>query len=319
MADSSSQVMSTASPRIDKLVIVGVGLIGGSFALAQKAAGVTGSIVGVGRGQMNLEEAANLGIIDRFIPVTGDWTGELATSDIVLLAAPVAQYPALLLAMAPHLGPHTIVTDAGSTKQDVIAAARATLGAALPRFVPAHPIAGTEQSGAAAAFATLFAERNVVLTPLPETDPLALATVAGAWQTCGARVRTLDAATHDRIFAAVSHLPHLLAFALVDELAARPEAEVLFRFAASGFRDFTRIAASSAEMWRDVSLANRDALIAEVAAFRAQLDRLATLLTAGDGPGLEALFASARTARRTWESRRNAAPGRVPEDTSREH
>jgi prephenate dehydrogenase len=310
--------MKTPPQRIDKLVVVGVGLIGGSFALAQKAAGATGTVVGVGRGRVNLEEAANLGIVDRAVPLGGDWTAELASTDVVLLAAPVAQYPALLRAMAPHLGTHTIVTDAGSTKQDVIAAARAALGAALPRFVPGHPIAGTEQSGAAAAFSTLFAERNVVLTPLPETDPLALATVAAAWQTCGARVRTLDPATHDHVFAAVSHLPHLLAFALVDELAARPDAEDLFRFAASGFRDFTRIAASSPEMWRDISLANRDALLAEVAAFRAQLDRVAAMLAAGDGDGLEAVFAAARAARRAWDSRRNAAGGRVPEDGPRE-
>jgi prephenate dehydrogenase len=310
--------MTPAAHRIDKLIVVGVGLIGGSFALAQKAAGAAGTIVGVGRGRINLEEAANLGIIDRSIPLDGAWTGELATTDIVLLAAPVAQYRALFETMAPHLGPHTIVTDAGSTKQDVIAAARATLGAALPRFVPGHPIAGTEQSGAAAAFSTLYADRNVVLTPLPETDPLALATVAAAWQTCGARVRTLDAAAHDRVFAAVSHLPHLLAFALVDELAARPDAEELFRFAASGFRDFTRIAASSPEMWRDITLANRDALMAELAAFRVQLDRIAALVAAGDGAGLEAVFASARAARRAWDSRRNAAGGRVPEDGPRE-
>ena len=306
--------MNASAQRIDKLLVIGVGLIGGSFALAQKAAAATGTIVGVGRGRINLEEAVNLGIIDRFVPLDGDWMSELATTDVVLLATPVAQYPALFAAMAPHLGPHTIVTDAGSTKEDVIAAARATLGAALPRFVPAHPIAGTEQSGAAAAISTLYAERNVVLTPLAETDPLALATVAAAWHTCGAHTRTLDAATHDHVFAAVSHLPHLLAFAFVDELAARPDAEELFRFAASGFRDFTRIAASSSEMWRDISLANRDALLAEVAAFRAQLDRIAAMLTARDGAGLEAMFAAARAARRAWDSRRNAIRGRSPDD-----
>ena len=310
--------MNAPAPRIDKLVIVGVGLIGGSFALAQKAAAATGTIVGVGRGRINLEEAANLGIVDRFVPLEDDWTSELATTDMVLVAAPVAQYPAIFRRMAPHLGTHTIVTDVGSTKQDVIAAARATLGDALSRFVPAHPIAGTEQSGAAAAFSTLYADRNVVLTPLAETDPLAIATVATAWQTCGAHVRTLDAAAHDHVFAAVSHLPHLLAFALVDELAARADADELFRFAASGFRDFTRIAASSPEMWRDIALANRDALQAEVAAFRAQLDRVAVMLAAGDGAGLEAMFTAARTARRAWDSRRNAAGGRVPEDGPRE-
>ncbi len=310
--------MTTAPHRIDKLVVVGVGLIGGSFALAQKAAGCAGTVVGIGRSRLNLEEAVNLGIVDRFVPLDGDWAAEVTAADFVLLAAPVAQYPALLRTMAPHLGPHTIVTDAGSTKQDVIAAARATLGPVLPRFVPGHPVAGTEHSGAAAAFSTLYADRNVVLTPLAETDPLAIATVAAAWQTCGARVRTLDAAAHDRIFAAISHLPHLLAFALVDEIAARADAEELFRFAASGFRDFTRIAASSSEMWRDIALANRAALLAEVAAFRAQLDRVGALLTASDGAALEAVFARARAARRAWEAQRSAAANSAAADEPRE-
>jgi prephenate dehydrogenase len=310
--------LKAAPHRIDKLVVIGVGLIGGSFALALKAADCTGTVIGVGRGRINLEEAMNIGVIDRFVMRDGDWTAELAAADVVLLAVPVAQYPGLLRAMAPHLGPHTIVTDAGSTKQDVIAAARAVLGDALPRFVPGHPIAGTEHSGAVAAFSTLFDNCNVVLTPLPETDPLAIATVAASWQACGGRVRTLEPALHDRIFAAVSHLPHLLAFALVDEFAARPNAEDLFRFAASGFRDFTRIAASSPEMWRDIALANRDALLAEVAAFRAQLDRVAAMVEAGDGAALEALFARARVARRGWDSRRNAAGQVVPDDGPRE-
>lgn len=306
--------MTATVQRIDKLVVVGVGLIGGSFALAQKAAGATGTVVGVGRGRVNLEEARNLGIVDRFVALDDDWTRELAAADVVLLAAPVAQYPALLRAMAPHLGPRTIVTDAGSTKQDVVAAAREALGDNLPRFVPAHPIAGSEQSGAAAAYSTLYAERNVVLTPLPETDPQALATVAAAWHTCGAQTCTLDAAAHDHVFAAVSHLPHLLAFAFVGGLAGRPDAETLFRFAATGFRDFTRIAASSPEMWRDIALANRTALLAEIGAYRAELDRIAALLTAEDGDGLEAAFASARLARRAWDSRPQAVGGRVPED-----
>lgn len=308
---------NTAPHRIDKLVVIGVGLIGGSFALALKTAGCVGTVVGVGRGRTNLEEAANLGIVDRYVALADDWTSELAKADFVLLSAPVAQYQSLLTAMAPRLGPHTIVTDAGSTKQDVIAAARAALANALPRFVPGHPIAGTENSGAAAAFATLYRDRNVVLTPLRETDPLAIATVAFAWQACGGRVRTLDPAAHDRIFAAVSHLPHLLAFALVDAFAARSDAEDLFRFAASGFRDFTRIAASSPEMWRDISLANRDALLTELAAFRVQLDRVAAMVAAGDGAALAAVFERARAARRAWDAR-YATAGPLPADGPRE-
>jgi prephenate dehydrogenase len=200
----------------------------------------------------------------------------------------------------------------------VIAAARAHLGDALPRFVPGHPIAGTEHSGASAAFATLFRDRNVVLTPTAETDASALATVASLWSACGAHVRELDAAVHDRIFAAVSHLPHLLAFALVDLLAARPDADDVFRFAASGFRDFTRIAASSPEMWRDISLANRDALGAAIEAYRAQLEIVAAMVASADGAGLEAVFARAAAARRAWGATHTGAAA-VPADGSREH
>jgi prephenate dehydrogenase len=210
--------------------------------------------------------------------------------------------------MAGRLPPHAVLTDAGSTKQNVIAAARAHLDAALPRYVPGHPIAGTEHTGAAAAFATLYRDRNVVLTPLAENDPAAVALVTALWTACGARVRELDPEAHDRIFAAVSHLPHLLAFALVDLLAARPDAADVFRYAASGFRDFTRIAAGSPEMWRDISLANRDALLGEIDAYRAGLDRIAAMVAAGDGAALEAVFARAASARRAWGAQFDAGP-----------
>jgi prephenate dehydrogenase len=310
--------VTTDQPYVGKLVVLGVGLIGGSFALALREARRVGLVVGVGRSRANLDTARQLAIIDRAVTLNGDWAAEVTDADLVLLAVPVAQYPGLLAALAGRLGPSTIVTDAGSTKQDVIAAARAALGTSVAQFVPGHPIAGTEHSGAAAAFPSLFRNRNVVLTPLPETDPAATASVAGLWQACGSRVRVLDPAAHDRVFAAVSHLPHMLAFGLVEAFAARPDADDIFRFAASGFRDFTRIAASSPEMWRDISLANRDALLAEVAAFRAQIDRLAAMIAAGDGEGLEAVFARARTARREWEARYGAAPTAVAADGPRE-
>jgi prephenate dehydrogenase len=209
--------------------------------------------------------------------------------------------------MAVRVSPRTLVTDAGSTKQDVIADARRHLGAGLARFVPGHPIAGTEHTGAVAAFATLFRERNVVLTPVPETDPAAVSRIADLWSACGGDVRMLDPEVHDRIFAAVSHLPHVLAFALVGLLAVRPDAADVFRYAASGFRDFTRIAAGSPEMWRDISLANRKALLGEIDAYRAELDRVAALIAAGDGAALEAIFARASIARREW-GRRFAQP-----------
>jgi prephenate dehydrogenase len=317
LSGPGAPVAEAGPPAVGKLVVVGVGLIGGSCALALRRAGRVRTVVGVGRGQANLDLAQELGIIDRGSRLDQPWTAELADADVVLLAAPVAQFPVLFAAMAGRLGPRTIVTDAGSTKQDVIAAARSALGADLPRFVPAHPIAGTEHTGAAAAFATLFRDRNVVLTPLAETDAGAAAVVKAMWEACGARVRALAPADHDRIFAAVSHLPHLLAFALVDAFAARADAVDIFRYAASGFRDFTRIAAGSPEMWRDISLANRDALLVEVASFRAQLDRVAAMVAAGDGAALEAVFAHASAARRAWD--RDRATGTlVPDDGARE-
>jgi prephenate dehydrogenase len=304
-------------PRIGKLVVVGVGLIGGSFALALKAAGRVGTVVGVGRGSANLDLARARGIVDRTVPSDADWMEELSDADLVLLATPVAQFAPLFAAVAGHLSPQAILTDAGSTKQNVIAAARLHLGAALPRFVPGHPIAGTEHTGAAAAFATLFRERHVVLTPLAENDPAAVRAVASHWSACGGDVRMLEPAIHDRIFAAVSHLPHLLAFGLVDLLAARPDAAEVFRYAASGFRDFTRIAAGSPEMWRDIALANRDALMGELDAYRGELDRLAAMVAAGDGAALEAVFARASVARREWGARFSQGPA-VAADGPRE-
>ncbi len=295
---------------IAKLVVVGVGLIGGSCALALKRAGVVREVVGVGRSRENLEVALGRGVIDRAFALTAPWTIELADADVVLLAAPVAQFPALLAALAPALGPEVVVTDAGSTKQDVIAAARDLLGNALPRFVPGHPIAGTEHTGAAAAFPSLFDGRDVILTPVRETAATAVERVEGLWRACGARVSTLDPVRHDAVFAAVSHLPHVLAFSLVAELAARADAAVYFDHAASGFRDFTRIAAGSPEMWRDIALANRESLLAEMDRYGATLARVRALLFAGDAKGLEALFAQASQARQAWEQVRAQARGR---------
>jgi prephenate dehydrogenase len=290
---------------VDRLVVVGVGLIGGSCALALKAAGAVREVVGVGRTQANLDEALSRGIVDRARRLDEAWTGELRDADVVLVATPVAQIAPTLAAIAPHVGPRTVVTDAGSTKQDVVAAADAAFGARAGRFVAAHPIAGTEHSGAAAAFPTLFRERTTILTPGPGTEADAVASVRAMWEACGARVMTLDAARHDRIFAAVSHLPHVLAFALVAELAARPDAADLFAHAASGFRDFTRIAGSSPEMWRDIALANRDALSAALDDYRRALDAVARAIAAGDGAALERLFAVASDARRGWQAGAN--------------
>jgi prephenate dehydrogenase len=285
---------------VGKLVVVGVGLIGGSVALALKQRGQVGEVVGVGRTRRNLDDALAAGVVDRAVTLDEPWTGELRDADIVLVATPVAQIPALFATMAGALGERTVVTDGGSTKQDVVDAARQHLGAALPRFVPAHPIAGTESSGAAAAFASLYEGRNAIVTPLAETDPAALARVQALWEACGASVVTLDARTHDRIFAAVSHFPHLLSVAYMTQVAARPDASALLALAGTGFRDVTRIAAASPEMWRDILLANRDALADEFAAFRIALDAIESAMRQGDGATLESLLRSASDARREW-------------------
>lgn len=282
---------------LGKVVVVGVGLIGGSFALALKKAGAARQIVGMGRSKEAMARALELGIVDS---VTESPEEAMAGADLVLLAAPVAQTGPILASLAPHLDIGTVITDAGSTKSDVVAAARAALGAKLKQFVPAHPIAGRESNGPDAALAELYQGKKTVITPLPENDAGDVGLVAAAWRLCGAVIHTLAPEEHDRVFAAVSHLPHLLAFALVDDIANKAHASQLFQYAASGFRDFTRIAGSSPEMWRDISLANRDALLTELDAYLAQLTVLRAHLAANDGPGLEAIYTNAQRARRAW-------------------
>ncbi len=284
-----------------KLVIFGVGLIGGSVALALKKAGeldnTVAHIVGVGRSEKSMNEALELNVIDALETNIHEACSD---ADLILIAAPVAQTANILQNIKPHLNAKTIITDAGSTKGDVLATAREILGDQFSQFVGGHPIAGAEKSGVSAAKADLFVGKNVVLTPTTETNIHAVAGVAELWEKCGANVSEMSAETHDSIFAAVSHLPHLLAFALVNEIANRPNAAQLFSFAASGFRDFTRIAGSSPEMWRDISLANKTALIQEVTAYQAQLAQLKILLENGDAAGLQALFERASQARNDW-------------------
>jgi prephenate dehydrogenase len=280
-----------------RIAIVGVGLIGGSCALAWRRAGVAGHIVGVGRGRTNLERALGLGVIDE---IASDTASGVSGAEVVLVAVPVGQLSRVLAEMLPALSPGVLVTDAGSTKQDVVAAARDVLGPLLPRFVPAHPIAGAERSGVEAARAELYNGRNVVLTPLPETDPAALADATRLWAACGARVSTLSPERHDAVFAAVSHLPHALAFALVDMIARRGNAEQLFGYAAGGFRDFTRIASSSPEMWRDICMANHHALLSELDEYVAHIAALREAVAAGDAVRMEDIFGNARRARDGW-------------------
>jgi len=285
-------------PAFQKIVIFGVGLIGGSFALALRKAGAVGEVVGFGRSQTTLDTAKRLGILDR---IGSDIAAEVRDADIVLLATPVAQMAELFERIAPHLGAHTLVSDGGSTKCDVVAAARAGLGGRITQFIPAHPIAGAEKSGPEAALAGLYAGKRVVLTPLPENDKDAVARVRQAWELCGANVTELTPEEHDGVFAAVSHLPHLLSFALVHDLAQRDNREQLLSFAASGFRDFTRIAASSPEMWRDICLANREALLRELLQYADELHGLYQALEHNDAAKLEQVFSEARNIRSNWK------------------
>lgn len=278
-----------------RIVVVGLGLIGGSFALALRSASPAVAITGIDRDDANLDEALRRGAID----VVGNYAA-VGDADVVLLAVPVRQLPAVLAGIAPHLQAHTVITDVGSTKQDVMAVARAVLGERVRQFVPAHPIAGREHSGMAAAASELFDGRTVVLTPFTENGADDVNRVKMLWQACGARAVEMTAATHDEIFAAVSHLPHMLAFALVDEFAARPNAKSLFSFAASGFRDFTRIASSSPEMWRDIALNNRTALVAEMDRYLRHAGELRDAIAAGDSARIDGLMQRAQQSRAQW-------------------
>jgi len=278
----------------DRLIVIGVGLIGGSVAAALRRAGSVRRVIGVGRGRANIARALEIGVIDEAVE---DIAAAVKGADAVLIAVPVQQNPRVLGALADALTPGTLVTDAGSTKQDFVAAVRRIAPRHLASVVPGHPIAGAERTGVDAASAVLFEGRNVVLTPLEENQASAVDRVEAMWKACGARVSRMTPERHDRVFSAVSHLPHMLAYTLVHMIATRPDAEALFGFAASGFRDFTRIAGSSAEMWRDIALANRDALLADIDAYQQQLTELARSLRQADGAEIERLFEAARSAR----------------------
>jgi len=282
---------------IKHLVVIGTGLIGGSLSLALKKAGMVERVTGVGRSRDNLELAKELGVVD-------DWTHDIAAAvadaDLVLLAVPMTAYEAVFSAMADSLPTGAIVTDVGSTKQSAIAAAQQLLPDHC-HFIAAHPIAGTEQSGAGAAFAELFDSHLCILTPQKSTDPDALKLVRSMWKAAGSRVICMDPAEHDDFLAAVSHLPHLAAFALVN--AVRKQANDQhepFEFAAGGFRDFTRIASSSPEMWRDIALCNREAVMHQIDALQDELKTMKLALQSGDGEQLLNDFRSAKQARDAW-------------------
>lgn len=279
---------------IEKLAIIGVGLIGGSVALALREAGVVKEVVGCGRNAANLTRAVELGILDHY---THEVAEAVQGADLVLLAVPLGAMRETIESMRDHLAPNAVVTDAGSVKGSVVEDLRTVFGEIPGFFVPGHPIAGTERSGAEAAFASLYRNRRVILTPLTETDRQAVAAVEAMWRHCGAEITHMSVAHHDEVLAATSHLPHMLAFSLVDSLARLKENDEIFRYAAGGFRDFTRIASSNPVMWRDICLANQQALGEMLTRFADELHDLAAILERGDGAGLLEIFERAKRAR----------------------
>ncbi len=281
---------------IDTLAIVGVGLIGGSFAAALKRAGVVKRVIGTGRRPENLQKAIELGLIEQAVTLP-----EAArVSDMIFLATPVGAFESILTVMRPTLNPAAVVTDGGSTKQDVIAAARAALGDRASQFVPAHPMAGSHETGPAAARADLYQGRRVILTPLPDNRPQDVALVESLWRACGARTLKLAPAEHDSAMACISHIPHWFASLYMHYVATGPQPELRMDIAAGGFRDFTRIAQSSPEMWRDIFIANREPMLQEIATLRAQLDRAEQALRDGDAQWLERMLDEASKARQGW-------------------
>ena len=283
--------------RFRRVAVIGVGLIGGSFALALKRARLAGHVVGAGRSRANLKRALKRRVIDS---VASNPAQAVTDADLVMVATPVSHFEKIFREIRANLKPSAIVTDGGSTKRDVVAAAKKGLGRKLAQFIPGHPIAGAEKSGVLAAYEGLFRDRRVVLTPLAGNPPAQVRLLERTWTQCGAKVSRMSAAEHDAVFAAVSHLPHLLAYALVKDLAGRRNSKQLFGYAAGGFRDFTRIASSHPEMWRDICDANRDFLLKEVRGFEAVLKQLKPILKRRRTRALEKIFADARSARDRW-------------------
>jgi prephenate dehydrogenase len=279
---------------INRLCIIGVGLIGGSLARALRTAGFCREVVGGGRDPEHLQQAVDLGVIDRF---DTDLAGAVAGADMVLVAVPLGAMQAVFSKIRDHLEDNAVLTDAGSAKGSVIEAAIQAFGSVPDRFVPGHPIAGTENSGVTASLPDLYQNRRVILTPLEHTATAAVERVRAMWEAAGAEVIEMDAVHHDAVLAATSHLPHVLAFTLVDSLARLGDREELFAYAAGGFRDFTRIASSDPVMWRDICLANGDAIQLLIDRYIEDLQVLSRCVHEHDSVRLLELFESAKQVR----------------------
>lgn len=271
-----------------RLALIGVGLIGGSFARAVRAAGKVSHVVGFDSDSEALRRAVELGVINE--PATSAAQAILG-ANLVMIATPVGAFQQTLRDIAPHLSSAAVATDVGSTKLGVVEAARKELGSAFPRFVPGHPIAGSEHSGVEHSDAALFRNTVFIVTPVPQTQSDAVGRVEALWRAIGCRVECMTPEEHDNVFAAVSHLPHLLAFALVAMIAAEPDAKRKFALSGAGFRDFTRIAASNPTMWRDICLTNSAPIASQLSRYRNQLERLQQAVEARDAAALERAFA----------------------------
>ncbi len=279
---------------IPRLAVVGVGLIGGSLALALKHAGVVGEVVGCGRGKPNLEKAVELGVIDRY---SRDPVEAVKDADVVFLATPVKSFAAVTKQLLPGLKEGAVLTDGGSVKAEIIAQLEPLLPEGIS-FVPGHPIAGTEKSGAEAAFPTLYQGKRCILTPTSETPESAIDLVRKMWLATGCEVVSMDAEKHDRILAAISHLPHMVAYSLVNAVGSYDHYEEnILEYSAGGFRDFTRIASSDPTMWRDIAETNRDALIEMMEQFETFFAELKADVAAGNSEKMFAFFLKSKQLR----------------------
>lgn len=281
-------------PVINTLAVIGVGLIGGSFSRALKQAGVVKRVIGFDLDSANLAEALQLGVVDE---IAADYADAVSSADLVFLAVPVRAMTAAVAACAPHLPAGCVVTDGGSVKDELVVACEALMPHGCS-FVGGHPIAGTEHSGAKASFATLYQGRRCILTPTSRTNQQALELVQRLWEAAGSRVECMEPLTHDRVFAAVSHLPHMVAYALVHAVdRSAEEEENILAFSAGGFRDFTRIASSDPSMWRDIALMNRLPLLSVLERYQQEFAVLKEKVAAGDGVWLENYFTTSKRLR----------------------
>lgn len=279
---------------IDHLSIIGVGLIGGSLARALRKAKLVKRVTGCNRNEDTLKKAVELGVIDDYSLNINE---AVAGADVVVIGTPLAATEKLLPQIAESLGPDAVLTDVGSVKGCVVNAARQAMGEKFPRFVPGHPIAGTEKSGVEASFAELFIDHRVILTPVKETGDKALKLITEMWKAVGADVINLDVQHHDEVLAATSHLPHMLSYALVDCLAGMQERDEIFKYAAGGFADFTRIASSSPDMWHDICFSNRDALLKTLELFSEHINQIKGAIEKSDSEQLLGIFKCAKQAR----------------------